>query len=64
MNATQQRQTRSVAKLSTARGVPRGRKVSPSVPRRVGRPWRPIANAPIELPLVKRVQSYLEVGRT
>lgn len=64
MNVTQQRQIRSVAKLSTVRGVPRSRRTSPDARRRVGYPWRPAAGAQIELPLVKRVQSYLDVGRT
>jgi hypothetical protein len=62
----QQRQSRSVAKLSTHRRLVRRPRTSIANARRqtIEDSRRPVG-ANVELPsLVERVQSYLEVGRT
>jgi hypothetical protein len=72
VTTTQQRQLRATGQLSTVRSLPEARRSKLKARRPTGQaPVSPFACASVspvsnvELPvLVKRVQSYLEVGRT
>jgi hypothetical protein len=72
VSTTQQRQSRATGQLSTVRSLPQARRSNLRRRRPAGQaPVSPFASASVspvsnvQLPaLVKRVQSYLEVGRT
>jgi len=65
VNATEHQRTSSVAKLPTTRRAPRVARHKPAPRIRPRRTWHSTPEERVDVAaLVKRVQSYLDVGRT